>query len=938
MRGEAAASSARAGGVYGTMSQGVFQKSGSRVRKSMIVPIARKESFIQPGVMTHNMDESFKFRAEGSQKRIMDVEAELEAFAGNQWVYEERKREMEDRFHRELVARKKKTVVTITPDQRRKFEAEITRVRARIEEIYSNQTFLLNPETPSMYLWRLILFIVFVWCAVWTPFEVAFLPTRYDGLFAVSRFLDCVLFAHFFINCITCYQDPVSGLWIRDRKKIFARYCKGRFLLDLTLSVGTFVADIMAANEYPSSNNYDVLRLLRLTLLFQIPGLFNQLVTRYYPQLLNLSYNQIALVRFSLLIAFTIHFMACSWRLVVKLEQNSDEFIDSWIMRDGLLHERASTLYIICGYWATTTVTTIGYGDIANPGTPLERALSVLVMLCGALVWAYIIGGVTAVVSSFNVEDLEFSEQMDQLNQYMDSKHMDLKLRNRLRKFFRHRRSLEQEENHMALLEKMSPTLRGEVARSVSKEWLQRVPWLKNGTQGFIASVAIALKTELYAPQEAIVGTQLRVLTKGVVAKDNRIYTRGSVWGVDIILSSLTLKNMQPGRALTFAYLLALDSDTLEELLELYPEERARIKASAVWLGLQRSFSKYAQQVKIATQIIRCIFEGCKTSDVDVEKLFAQYDSRNSGVLSRNDFFMAMRLIGYDGPTLYLEAILGRFCTSDTDYFEYRPFLEYMSYHADPAAIEWDLKVYGEYLDLSRLKRVRALQASESKDVSALYQSIVIRAGKGRRSSGATSALAELRMKIAEERPSSHLSKDKPSSSATDENDANSARKLPGRMGSSGQLTVRMGSSGRLGGGNSNDEQSNRKTEESMYVSMPIAWQSKEENNGISLRSHTPDSSSNSHQSDAFRSTPIDVQKRARKHSGAGKPSALMRLVDAQKQTENEPEAEKEYLAAAPISENVLDAKLEQFKQSLFKDFKILLDAANQNTVKQDET
>jgi hypothetical protein len=53
-------------------------------------------------------------------------------------------------------------------------------------------------------------------------------------------------------------------------------------------------------------------------------------------------------------------------------------------------------------YWSFTTMTTCGYGDI-HPTTPNERLASMIVMIVSSGVFAFILGDISKVVSSFNV-------------------------------------------------------------------------------------------------------------------------------------------------------------------------------------------------------------------------------------------------------------------------------------------------------------------------------------------------------------------------------------------------------------------------------------------------------------------------------------------------------------------------------------------------------
>jgi hypothetical protein len=90
-------------------------------------------------------------------------------------------------------------------------------------------------------------------------------------------------------------------------------------------------------------------------------------------------------------------------------------------------------------------------------------------MIAGALMWAYIIGGVCAIVQSFNQSDIVFKETMDKLNQFLLEKRMPTDMRARIREYFVQRRVMLRDIEYAELMTSMSPTLRGEVARYVNR-------------------------------------------------------------------------------------------------------------------------------------------------------------------------------------------------------------------------------------------------------------------------------------------------------------------------------------------------------------------------------------------------------------------------------------------------------------------------------------
>jgi len=73
--------------------------------------------------------------------------------------------------------------------------------------------------------------------------------------------------------------------------------------------------------------------------------------------------------------------------------------------------------YIASVYWAFTTMTTVGYGDIYAQNNT-ERMYSIIIMILGATVFGYIVGSVAALVGQLSGMNMR-EEKLSQIWEWM---------------------------------------------------------------------------------------------------------------------------------------------------------------------------------------------------------------------------------------------------------------------------------------------------------------------------------------------------------------------------------------------------------------------------------------------------------------------------------------------------------------------------------------
>ena len=72
---------------------------------------------------------------------------------------------------------------------------------------------------------------------------------------------------------------------------------------------------------------------------------------------------------------------------------------ESW--KDDYGDLSSDALYLTSFYFAVTTITTVGYGDITGQNT-LERGVSVIVMLIGVISFSFATGALSSIMQNYD--------------------------------------------------------------------------------------------------------------------------------------------------------------------------------------------------------------------------------------------------------------------------------------------------------------------------------------------------------------------------------------------------------------------------------------------------------------------------------------------------------------------------------------------------------
>ena len=179
------------------------------------------------------------------------------------------------------------------------------------------------------------------------------------------------------------------------------------------------------------------------------------------------------------------------------------------------------TQYLSAMYWAFTTLTTVGYGDIV-PVNNDERIFTVVMEFVGLTVFGMVIGTITQIAADFNVQKKLMNERTQEVDQYMRERGLSKGLQRRIRSFYEYYLERKSVFNVSEVLSEVSSTLKHELCGVMFAELVKDLPFFQKRDASFVALVGVQLEpffvlTGEYVCRKGVIGMEMYWLRKGRV-------------------------------------------------------------------------------------------------------------------------------------------------------------------------------------------------------------------------------------------------------------------------------------------------------------------------------------------------------------------------------------------------------------------------------------
>ena len=387
--------------------------------------------------------------------------------------------------------------------------------------------------------WDVVTSVVLFACLLVTPYQLCFIRADLrpmDRMELLNLAFDVVFLADFFLNFNTGYVDD-HGTVVKDHRRIFKQYARGWAAVDLVSSIPV---NHLLALANSGLHLGATSRLTKLMRLFKFSRMLKVFKVLKLASSLNEWDDDPAvkvikdLRRFTSLLLgvfFTAHYAACAFAYAAQgttrgwskstwvadyfnggeaVRHGEDEpAVDDHHDDHGHRHVYRAfpapmELYCVAMYWAFSTLTTVGYGDVL-PVSRAEMAVTVVVQFAGTCILGYVMGDVASMLTKEEASSRMIKDRIESINAYMKHRGLPPELKAQIRSHFSYSWQKTSVWDEREILLELPAFMRNEVVLYCNASVLDCVPSLRGMPRNAAAKLCLKFEHSFTVPGQCVV-------------------------------------------------------------------------------------------------------------------------------------------------------------------------------------------------------------------------------------------------------------------------------------------------------------------------------------------------------------------------------------------------------------------------------------------------
>lgn len=267
-----------------------------------------------------------------------------------------------------------------------------------------------------------------------------------------------------------------------------------------------------------------------------------------------------------------VHLIACGW---IALGSGTSEATEDPILK-----------YVRAIYWTFTTLTTVGYGDIAAKSIS-QMLFACSVQVVGVGVFGFILSNVASLLSRSDAAREHHMDNLDKVETFMNMHRIPAELRSKIRSYYHYLWTNKKGYQDQSLLEGLPSKIQSELFFHINKSIVEKVPFLMGASQELIEDLMNELEPRIFVPGERIFragdpGDALYFIQSGhieILGTENKHIASlqdGAFFGEMALVSDRP--RSATAKANSFCDLYSLSKESFDRVTTAYPEFKHHIE------------------------------------------------------------------------------------------------------------------------------------------------------------------------------------------------------------------------------------------------------------------------------------------------------------------------------------------------------------------------
>jgi hypothetical protein len=278
------------------------------------------------------------------------------------------------------------------------------------------------------------------------------------------------------------------------------------------------------------------------------------------------------LLPLALMMPLLVHLIACGWIALGSGSAGPDP--------DKYLE------YVKAFYWAMSTLTTVGYGDITAK-TPGQMFFATGTQLVGVGVFGFVLSNVAGFLSRLDAAREHHMDNLDQAETFMHSYKIPDATKSKVRAYYHYVWKEHRGYMDKSVMADLPAKLQSELNFAINQSIITKVSFLNDASTEMLEDIMLALDHRLCVPGERIFragdhGDRLYMIHAGqidILTADNKHIAslgEGAVFGEMALISEAP--RSASARAASYCDLYTLPKEDFARIIDSYPAFKAHLE------------------------------------------------------------------------------------------------------------------------------------------------------------------------------------------------------------------------------------------------------------------------------------------------------------------------------------------------------------------------